>query len=199
MGEFDREPIFWTTTRPGYNQRDRERVRHENGQKIVERVPQVGHQGTYEQKTKARVLRYWTVVKHDGHVIPYVLSSGAADASQSMVPERRAKMRYHGWYPISACPCALLATGDLKRGHFVDQLVAAERPCEPGSYNEEKPCKHAIAERDARRAQHTAKEAERMKNFRDPTERLIEANREQTTAVVAGVVEAINGTKAPKK
>lgn len=193
----EREPIFWTSTNAGANQRERERVRFEGGEKIVERVPQRGHQGDYEDKRPAKGVRSVRVVRIDGHSVDHHLTTAAAmlDPTTSMGQYQVAKMRHLGWFPIGRCPCALLTTGELQAGHIVDQKVAKDRPCDPGTYNEKKPCKHSLAEQLARQSLHGTKEAKRMAGFKDPTAQLVESSQAQTAAIVGAITDAL-GSKA---
>lgn len=202
MSEFEREPIFWTSTRPGYNQRDREIVRFENGRRIVEKVPQRGHQGDYEQRrtdVRCARARWLHVVTHHGNWIRMVLTSAAAhmDPNTEWGQYQRAKARHFGWFPLWSCPIALLATGELKPEQLVDQSLVGAAPCAVGSYSEKQPCPHCLAETDARRARHAADEAERFKNYKDAGEKTIEANRadmrEQTAAITTAITAALAG------
>ena len=61
-----RPPIFWTSTIPGYNDADRQRVRFDDGERIVERIPQRAHIGDYENRKRAPGVRSVRVVRHDG-------------------------------------------------------------------------------------------------------------------------------------
>jgi hypothetical protein len=208
MSEFEREPIFWTSTRPGYNQRDREIVRFEDGRRIVEKVPQRGHQGDYEnRKTDSRCARarWLHVVTDKGNWIRMVLTNAAAhfDANTDWGQYQRAKARYFGWFPVWSCPLALLSTGELKRGQIVDRSLLEQKPCEPGSYSEQKPCPHCVSETDARRARHAADEVERYKNYVDATEKTISANRqdmrEQTETLAKAIASALGKEPEPEK
>ena len=141
----EREAIFWTSTSAGYNTRDREKSRMEGGRKVVEKVPQRGHQGDYESRRPARGVRYITVVRHEGHRVSLVLTSAAAhlDHNTPQGQYQLAKAKHHGWYQIGQCPCALLVTGGMLPEHFVDKKVAKDKPCEHGVYSGAKPCRHA--------------------------------------------------------
>lgn len=195
MSDFDpsREPVFWTSTLPGYNDRDRQKVRFENGKKIVERIPQRGHMGDYENRRPARGTRSIRTVRHDGHVIDHVLTSGAAhlDPTTPQGQYQLAKGRHFGWYPIGSCPLAMLAIGNVQKDHFHDQTLLADQPCPPGSCNENKPCKHALAELEARRKTRAVEAAELQARFRDPAEKMVDAQREQTAALTSTIREVL--------
>ncbi len=191
----DREPCFWTSTRPGFNNRDRERTRFEDGKKIVERVPQRGHQGEWDNRRAARGVRSVRVVGHDGHVIDAVLTNAAAhlDHTTPYGQYQMAKWRHLGWYPISTCPLARLAVGEMRPDHFHNQSILKERPCEPGSYNEQNRCKHSLSEEAARKKTRAAEHADLERNYRDPSEKIADATRAQTEAIVRALVESKAG------
>lgn len=209
MSDIDREPIFWTSTRPGYNQRDREIVRFENGKRIVEKVPQRGHQGDYDNRRidrRCAAARWIHVVTHHGNAIRMVLTNGAShlDPNTEWGQYQRAKARYFGWYPVACCPLALVTTGDLRRDQIVNQAMLSERPCEHGTYSEANRCKHNVAEQQARQVQHAADELERFKSYMDATQKQIEANRadvrEQTAAITQAITAALGGdTEKPAR
>lgn len=199
----NREPIFWTG--PGsYSQRDREIVRHVNGKRIVEKVPQRGHQGEPDNRTmdpRARANRWMHVCTDAGNWIRMVLTNAAAhtDVTTEWAQERRAKARYFGWFRIDTCPVALVAAGELERDKFIVQSMFDDRPCARGTYSEESPCKHCVLETEARRAAKLEFERERDSSYKDPTERQIEANqaavREQTAAITAAIASGATGKK----
>jgi hypothetical protein len=193
------EAIFWTSTTPGYNTKDRERDIVVAGKRIKERFPQHGHVGSYDSKKKAGGQRFVRVVRHDGHVVCLVLTNAAAhiDPSTPFGNYQRAKMRHYGWFPLGSCPLAMLATSQVTPEQFVNQAMLKEPPCTPGTYGENKPCPHCVAETTARQKAHTADEAERMASFKDPTEKLVEAGREQTQAIVGAITDALK-KPAPK-
>jgi hypothetical protein len=197
VADFERETIFWTSTRPGYNDRDRQKVTFVDGKRVVERVPQRGHQGDYENRRPARGIRSVDVVRHDGHRVHCCVTNGAAhlDDNTEWAQYMRAKWRYFGWYPIGSCPLALVLTGTMRKSHFVDQSLLSERPCEHGTFSVDKPCKHALAEWRARQKQQAAVMDEVEKNFRDPNEKIVDATREQTQAIVGAVTAALKGRK----
>lgn len=200
MADFDREPIFWTSTRPGYNKRDRERVSFVDGEQRVERVPQRGHQGDYENRRPARGVRSVRVVRHEGHIIEMVVTNGAAhlDPHTEWGQYQFAKARFHGWFQLGSCPLARVAAGELSPSHFRAQSILKDRPCAPGTCSEKEPCKHALAEIEARRAAQAKANAELERKYAGAAERQIEAQREQTAALVEALTSAL-GPKEPAK
>lgn len=205
----DREPIFWSTTQSGYNTKDRERDIVVAGRRIKERFPQRGHDGDYEDKKLARHAnqRFVRVVRHEGHITPLVLTNAAAhlDTNTDFAGYQKAKMRHFGWFALGMCPLALLAMGDLSTDHFADQSLVKQAPCAPRTYSEAEPCPHCKAETTARRALNAEIELERNASYKDSTEKLIDAQREQTNAqrehnntMLAGLTEAIKSSKSTK-
>jgi hypothetical protein len=175
-----REPIFWLTTSEHSNGNgERTRVRMINGRKVTEKVPQIGHDGScdYENKVRARGTRYMMVIRHEGHEIPLMLTNAAAhlDASGPYGGYMRRKARFLGWYPSGTCPCALRAAGELRDDHIVSDEVrqahARGESC-PDQANMAKPCKHDIAEREARRKQWAVDHAEKMSAYKTDAEKL---------------------------
>jgi len=197
----DRELIFWATTNPGGNIRDREKVVMQNGRKVVIRHPQRGHVGDYDERRVADFTRSINVVRHEGHVTALVLTNAAAhtDTSTPYAQYQRAKARALGWYPLGSCPCAGIAAGEFSRDSFVTEEVRNGQPCERGTYGEAKPCKHALLERDARQKQHATDEAERMSAFKDPTQKMIEAGQQQAATIASAVKEAVAAATTPRK
>lgn len=203
------EPTFYTTTNAeatGYNRPDREGYVMRGGSPIRVKHPQAGHQGDYDSpiRMKAEGNRYLTVVNSQGNVVYYVLTNGAGDMNPNSeyAVDRKQKARFFGWYQIGQCPVALLASGEMHRGHFVDRSLLKAHPCQPGSYSINKPCIHALAERKARldkqaayvaetEKQHANKEAEAQ---REQTKALTEAMAAQTKAIVGTLSDAL-GTK----
>jgi hypothetical protein len=192
--DFYREPIFWSSTVPGYNTSDRERRSiGPDGREIVERVPQIGHQGDYENKKVASGVRYIEVVRHEGHVVALCLTNAAAhlDPSTGWGQQQRGKAHHFGWFPIGLCPVALLGTGELQAHHVKDRSLLDAEPCKPGTYGRENRCPHNIAEQVARSKFWGMAEAERAKAYKDPTDRLIEANQQQQREFAQTLAEAI--------
>lgn len=189
----DRELIFWATTAPGGNTRDREKVVMKEGRKVRLRHPQRGHVGDYDDRRTAPFQRFVNVVRHEGHVTALTLTNAAAhaDLSTPYAEMMRAKARHFGWYPLGSCPCAGIMSGEFSRDAFVLEEVRKGQPCERGTYNEANPCKHALAERDARQKQHAGDEKERMSAFKDSTERMIEAGQAQAATIATAVKDAV--------
>lgn len=205
----NREPIFWTTTTPGYNASDRERRVWvddvlPNGKKIrkqaTEKFPQRGHLGDYETRFQAPGERWMLVVRHDGHEVRAVLTNGAAhmDSATGYGQYVRAKARALGWYDPRQCPCALLATGGLQPEHIVSEEVKAAEPCRPGAYDPKKErCPHSIAEKAARMAATKEIQDQREIAFKTKEDKLLEVMREQLEAQraqTAALVERMNAS-----
>lgn len=191
--DFEREPIFWTTTKPGYNNADRQSERMVNGRRVIEKFPQHGHIGDYESPTKAPGVRFVYMITHVGHEIPMVLTCGAShlDPNNPFGKYQLQKARFLGWFPPEACVLALLTNGDLHENHIVEaSLLASDlAPCryEQGRYSRFDMCEHSLAEKMARRMRHNIDEAERLASYKDSGEKMIEAQREQTEKLVAAL------------
>ena len=90
---------------------------------------------------------------------------------------------------MAGCPLARLANGEMKPGHFHNKTILKDRPCEPGSYSESNRCKHSLLEEEARKKTRAIAAAELEKNYRDPSEKIVDATRAQTEALVKALLE----------
>lgn len=151
------DSIRWTTQRqvrgsaPGIDRNFENSLTDANG----ERKPALGHGPDYDNPTEhplARAARYLDLVTHDGHVVAFVLNSGAADVRNdgSQRAERLAKARYFGWFPLDSCIVRLIKSGTIKPERIVAKalLDPKTKVCPKGSRG----CEHSRAERDARQA-----------------------------------------------
>jgi len=199
--EFDREPCFWTSNSPGYNTNDRQRTFMKNGVKCVERHPQRGHAGDYENRLKAPGTRYIRLVDHHGHEIFHTLTNAAAhlDHTAPFGQYMLAKARYLGWFMPGQCPVALLATGEMKRNHFVDQSLIGQAPCDPKSCSYENQCQHSLAERAARMAVTKATHDKREKAMKGDATLNLEATQAMTKTVTEAVTKLVEIQAAEKK
>lgn len=195
---FQREPIFWTSTLPGYNDKDRTRVRFEGGEQIVEKVPQRGHVGDYENRRPAPGIRSVRVVRHDGHVVDSVLTSSAAqlDHTESQGQYIQAKWRHFGWFPLGNCPLALLSMGQIQPGHLRAKQIIGQTPCAHGSCNEKTPCMHALTELEARRTAQRARTAEIDHKFVERDQKMIDANANALEKLGDNLAEVIREVRA---
>lgn len=197
----DEEPIFWGTTKPGYNDADRQTVRMVDGRKVVEKFPQHGHVGSYARPQKAPGVRFVYVITHDGNEIAMCLTNGAShlDPNTGYGQYVRRKALFLGWFPPGACPCALLINGDLTPDHIVDKSILEARACPPRMHSRANPCPHSIAEKVARVDQHKRDEAERLANYKSDGDRLLAATHEQTAALVDMLRAAIADRDSPER
>jgi hypothetical protein len=194
-----REPCFWLTTGEDAN-RERTRTRMVAGRKVTERLPQHGHEGDYENKRKARGRRFIMIVRHEGHVVPLLLTNAAAHLTPGPYSQYQLnKGKHFGWYPEGACPCALYVAGELTDDHVVSSDVKSGSPCEQGSHSAQKPCKHDLAERAARTKQWNDDQNEKMSAFQDKEEKLAatqrQINKELVLEVANVVAEKVAGSK----
>jgi hypothetical protein len=206
------EPILWAhkVTRakpvlrlnPETGQREQV-IDDETGEPVTERIPQIGHVGDYENPVAMRRPGWVHVLKHDGHEVRVKLTNAAAqeDLNHSYANFMRAKIRHFGWVIVGTCPLVAVASGDIRKQHLAARSLLTERACERGSFGELNPCRHYLAERDARRARHGVLEARRNSSFKPEADRLIEAQAKQTTEIVTGVggaiADALRGVLVP--
>jgi hypothetical protein len=194
-----REPCFWLTTSEDAN-RERTRTRMVGGRKVTERLPQHGHEGDYENKRKARGRRYIMVVRHEGFIVPLLLTNAAAHLTHGPYAQYQLnKGKHFGWYPEGACPCALFVAGELTADQAVSNEVKTGTPCEPGTHSAQKPCKHDLAERAARTKQWNEDQAEKMAAFQDREDKHAAQqralNKELVLDVANAVAEKVAGSK----
>ncbi len=197
------EPIFWTSTIPGFSEQDRRRVRMINGRMVEEKHPQIGHTGDIRDRKRMAIARFVYMINHYGNEIAMVLTTAAAhaDANSSFAQYQWRKARAHGWYHTGDCPCALLKTGRLSDDHIPPELVRefnSTEPCKPGEFKRDHPCPHSIKLQKARQRMHAEAEAIRLEPFKTDGKRLIEAQNAQTEALVSMMREAIaaNGARS---
>lgn len=192
-----REPIFWlTTSDPRNGAAERERVRvGEDGEMIVEKVPQHGHVGDYENRVRAPGMRCALVVRHEGHTVELLLTNAAAhlDPSGPYGNYQRAKARKLGWYLAGTCPVAMLASGELSRTQVACEENRSPKAtaCPPKSCSKAEPCKHDLAERAARTVRWNKKQAERLAGFRSDAERYAEQVAKSNKELVVDVANAV--------
>jgi hypothetical protein len=191
-----REPIFWlTTSDPRNGAAERERIIMVDSEQLIEKHPQHGHSGDYENRTKAPGVRYIKVVRHEGHTVAMVLTNGAAhlDPTGPYGNHVRSKARFLGWYPEGACPVALLNAGELGKRHIAcaENLSPKAKACAPKTSNQANPCEHDLTERAARTAKWNKKQFERLAGFRSEAERYAEAVAKSNKELVVDVANAV--------
>jgi hypothetical protein len=205
----NREAIFWTTTTPGYNDSDRQRmvvvddvVRGKPVKKrAVEKFPQRGHLGDYEDRRTAPGERWMLVVRHDGHEVRAVLTNAAAhmDSATGYGRYVRGKARALGWFDPGQCPCALLLTRELDADQVVSEEVRNGTPCAPNTYNRTNRCPHSIAEKNARMEVTRAITEDREEAMKSKEDKVLEALKEQTEALTARSLSAPEPVVAKSK
>jgi hypothetical protein len=204
-----REPILWAQHASSMRTRIARRwdqesqamvpvIDEETGEPVIEKIPQRAHLGSsdYDKPELVKHVGWMLVLRHDGHEVFFKLTNAAAqeNLNESYCHFMRAKARHFGWLNVGRCPLAAVAAGEVKREQLADRSVKGE-PC-PNSTSS-RPCKHYIAERDARRDRNKKREAKRDAAFKPEAERMLEAQRQQTTEIVSGVgavlADAIKG------
>ena len=192
MAGFNETPIFWTTTQAGYNDQDRTRRYMRNGKRVIEKLPQSGHVGDYNERRPARGTRYAKMIDSAGNEIAHTLTNAAAhmDPHTGYGQYARTKARALGWYAIGECPCALIATGEINSDAFlVDEIRnGTAQPCVKGTYKGDhldSMCPHATAERNARVAAHSAHEADRAEKMKGKEDKIVEQQGEMLKYLAA--------------
>lgn len=207
----NREPIFWTTTSPGYNTSDRERtVMYDDVHPVtgkvtkkrgVEKFPQRGHLGDYEDRRTAPGERWMLVVRHDGHEVRAPLTNGAAhmDSATGFGQYVRTKARALGWYDPRQCPCALLAIGMLQAEHIHSDEVRTARPCTRTGREKDR-CEHSLAEQKARQLNQRQIQDDREEAFQTKEDKMLEMMKMQIDAQnkqTAAIVDRMNAIDIP--
>lgn len=172
-------PIFWTTTEPNFNDRDRHKRYMKNGKRVVEKVPQSGHVGDYNEKRRAQGTRYITMVNGVGNTFSMVLTNGAAhmDPNTAYGVYVKRKARALAWFGIGECPCLLIANNEVDPDGFMSDECRTGEPCKRGSFKGtdiDTMCPHAKAERAARMTAHAEIEAERAEKMKGKEDRILE-------------------------
>lgn len=166
-------------------------------QPLREKIPQTAHRGgsDYDDpQLDKRIRAYLHVLTHAGNEVRMRINMGAADVEGADFygRERTAKMRYFGWIRVGECPIAARVAGRLQKHQIVAKdLRDAKDACEAGTCSEDRPCRHYELERDARRARQAKAQAARDATMRTEAEKLIAAQKQQTTEIVTGVATAI--------
>jgi len=193
VADFDREPCFWTSPTPGYNTRDRQRSFMKDGKRVTERFPQRGHAGDYENRLRAQGTRFIRIIDHHGHEIFHVLTNAAAhlDHTAPFGQYQMQKARFLGWFMPGQCPCALMATGEMKPDHIMSDEVRRGSPCAQGTYSYENQCPHSKAEQAARRAANKLVQDEREKSMKGDGALNLEATQAMTKTVTEAVTKLV--------
>jgi len=204
----EREAIFWTSTTPGYNDRDRIRVSaDENGMQRVERIPQRGHLGDPDDRRPAPGVRAVVMVDHYGNSKFVALTNGAAhlDPNTPYGQHMMAMARFWGWYKLDECPCALIAVGQIHESRIVDrdlvrgpdgESTPKNTPCQPGTYSEAHPCQHVRAEKKARMDRNARLEQAKEDQYKTEERKRFETQQTNHGELMAKLTEAIATTAA---
>lgn len=150
----EREPCLWMQTGQDTEHLRSRMVIDEDGRPKKQRFPQRGMQGDYENPLPAQGTRFVWMINDYGNEIAFVLTCGAAhlDPTTGFGQYQMAQARFLGYYQPGQCPCALLATGELKPHHITDKSILKDSACAQGSFSYENRCKHSKSERAARMA-----------------------------------------------
>ena len=196
MAAFNETPIFWTTTQAGYNDSDRTKRYMRDGKRVVEKLPQSGHVGDYNDRRRARGTRFVKMIDSAGNEIAATLTNAAAhmDPNTGYGQYVKVKARALGWYGVGECPCALIRTAEINAEAFLLDSVRNGEPCSRESFKGDSlhtMCPHGTAERNARVAAHSAHEAERADKMKSKDDKLVE----QQGEMLKYLADAIGGTK----
>jgi hypothetical protein len=160
----------------------------ETGLPTLERLPALCHGGDdYESRQvhpRAR-SRFVVCVRHDGHVVAITLTNASADLNltSGYANYVRMKARSLGWFPfVACCPVRELKAKRLRRDRVraPELLARGAKVCSPERLKSDRPCPHAIAERDARRAAHAVEQEKQL-------EPLLRADREAAATAARSV------------
>lgn len=176
------ETILWLNSDHVLNEQARERWVTVDGRRVKEKFPQTGHVGAdWSSRQVAPGVRYTKVINQHGNLVNWVLTNGAAhmDHTTGWGQHQLAKARHFGCFGLDQCPCALVRSGHLMPGQMVNPSVRDAQPCAPGTYSSEKPCPHAIAERDARLAETRRINEEREARHKQHDAKVLEVQQEQ--------------------
>jgi hypothetical protein len=175
------DPIRWTRKGDRSHERNafmwqdgkRVPVLDDFGRQVKERVPVTGRVGVVRQEADVattkpmrdpRALHY---LHTDGNEAHSVIRSAAASLHGNQNTDRsqlefvKAKAKHEGWILVGECPVDLVVRRELNKLQMFSMEVraACERgeACRPDEVGANKPpCKHYVAERDARRGIRTA-------------------------------------------
>ncbi len=177
----DAEPIVWA------NEAVREAVRRENGRRIVEKFPQSAEGGR----------RWERFVDGAGNIMhaPTTNCGSIFDLDDPAARDIKRKQRALGVFPLRSCPVALVMAGEIGQ-ETVDASLHGAVPCAPDSYNERRPCPHALKEAELRRLAHAEEMRSRFAKLKSDEERMEEMTqvaRDQTKELVQGLTGAITG------
>lgn len=186
----NQEPIFWVnSSSPQASNAERHRsIVDENGRRRLEKHPQIGHVGPYDDYKTANGVRFYVMCRHDGNIVFHCLTNGAAHLDHNGPYGQYAMMkaRYLGWFLPSECPCALVAAQTIEADTLVHAPNRTANPCKAGTYSYKNPCEHAVAEIAARRLLAKEIDDERRATMpKDVGDALPEAIREQTKTLIS--------------
>jgi len=97
-----------------------------------------------------------------------------------------------GWFPVDTCPLALMLSGQLM-SESLDGTVRDGKPCEPGSYDIRKGCRHVHAEVAVRRGRHGVVEAERAERYKAQGEKDAEQRERHHQELLRAMTQGTKG------
>jgi len=112
---------------------------------------------------------------------------------QSKLDAHKSMKLQAGWLPWGRCPVAMVMSQEVGSRAIGNKDILAESPCVPDlekPFGPNNPCKHAIAERDWRKARHNELEESRAESYKKEEQR----DREQRDKHHGDIVEAMKGS-----
>lgn len=183
-----RRAMVWDEARNRYV-----KATDENGQPVIERLPQVGFIGNDLKNLKATPLknRAIYVLTREGNILPVPLTESASvQVNDAQLAAALKRCNQLGRIRVGTCPIR-----EVYSGLRASSLVAAEnraadvKPCSEADVGVDDegrplaPCPHYLAELNARVALQAAKNAEGNANFRDQAVKQLEAQQGQIEAL----------------
>ena len=183
-----RRAMVWDEARNRYV-----KATDENGQPVIERLPQVGFIGNDLKNLKATPLknRAIYVLTREGNILPVPLTESASvQVNDAQLAAALKRCNQLGRIRVGTCPIREVYSG-LRASTLVapTNRAADVKPCaesDLGNDDEGRPlapCPHFLAEQKARLALQAAKNAEQHANHRDQAVKQLEAQ--------AGQIEAL--------
>lgn len=177
----DEEPCVWA------GETYRETRRRENGLLITERYPQSAGNGRFGK-------RWERLVDPAGNILNAATSNAGSnfDPDDGAARYLRRKYTAMGFFPLRRCPVALVMAGEMN-SLAIDQSLLNERPCDPTSHNDKRPCPHALQEIECRKRAQVVSMGGRLLRLRE--ESAAEIAQSQTKELLIALTQAIAGLK----
>jgi hypothetical protein len=154
------------------------RVRGADGVIRIERVPHTA------AGVRGRVIR---MLDADGNVVDGVMSCSAAASGKSDYGDyMRELWSENGWFVYGRCPIAQVAAGEVSLEELPNEM-RGQAPCELGSCDALRPCRHMLAIEQERKAGSRLKYDAINERFKSMDEKLLNATQMQSIEVAKAV------------